>query len=114
MENLEGRLWSLVGSFVDNWENWVDGWKNCDGNLESWVDDWKKYDYDWNIGSGLNGLTVSDYCYFGSMRYLGDFSNQNCTLVRKDYYWTLNRLHSLVQKIVVELETLDTPQIHVL
>jgi len=99
-------------SFVDNWENWVDGWKNCDGNLKSWVDDWKNYDYDWNIGSDLNGFTMSDHCCFGSMRYSGDFSSHDCTLARKNYYWAMKRPHSSVQEIVVELGTLDTPQTH--
>ena len=72
-------------NFVDNWKNWVDGWKNCDSNLKSWVDDWKNYGYDWNVGSDLNGLTLSGHCCFGSMRDLGDFSNQDCTLVCRDY-----------------------------
>jgi len=24
-------------SFIDNLNNWVNGWKNCDGNLKSWM-----------------------------------------------------------------------------
>ena len=55
-------------SFVNNLKNWVDGWKNCDGNLKSSIDDWKNY---WNVGSGLNVLTVSGHCCFGSMRNSG-------------------------------------------
>jgi len=46
------------------------------------------------------------------MRDSGDFSSQDCTLVRKDYYWALNRPHSSVQKIVIKLGILDTPQTH--
>jgi len=84
-------------SFVDNLKNWVDGLKNCDGNLKSWVDDWKNY---WNIGSGLNGLTVSGHCCFHSMRNSGDFSNQDYMFVYKDYCWALKRPHLSVQKIV--------------
>ena len=68
------------------WESFADSLKICqknfDGNLESWVDDWKNY---WNDGSDLNGLTVSRHCCFGSMKNLGDFSNQDCTFMRKDY-----------------------------
>ena len=71
-------------SFVDSLKNWADDWENYDGNQESWVDDWKNY---WNDGSGLHDLTVSGHCYFGSMRNSGDFSSQDCTLVRKDYCW---------------------------
>ena len=65
-------------SLDDNLKNWADGWKNCDANLKSWVDDWKNY---WNVGSDLNCLTRSGHCCFGSMRNLGDFSSQDCTLV---------------------------------
>jgi len=75
-------------SFVDNLKKWVDGWRNYNGNLKSLVDDWKTY---WNVGSGLNGLTVSDHCCFGSMRNLGNFSSQDCTFVRKDYCWAFKR-----------------------
>ena len=60
-------------SFVDN----LNCWENCEGNLESWVDDWKNY---WNDGN-LHGLTVGGHCCVGSMRNLGDFSNQDCTSV---------------------------------
>ena len=84
--------------FVDNLKNWVDGWKNCDGNLKIWVDDW-------NVGSDLNGLTLSSHCYFGSIRNSGDFSNQNCTLVHKDYCSALKRLHSSVQVLLLSLNT---------
>jgi len=84
----------------------VDGWENYDGNWKSWDDDWKNY---WLDGSGLHDLTVSGHCYFGSMRTLGDFSKQDCTLVHKDYCSALKRPHSLVLKNVVELETQDTP-----
>jgi len=55
---------------------------------------------------------VSGHCCFGSLRDSGDFFSQDCTLVRKDYYWALKRPHSSVQEIVVELGTLDTPQTH--
>ena len=85
--------------FVDNLKNY---WENCEGNLESWVDDW-------NIGSGLNGLTLSDHYCFGSMRNSGDFSSQDYTLVRRNYYWALNKPHASVQEIVTELGTLNTP-----
>ena len=106
MENSRRKIVELgQKSFVDNWENQVDGWKNCDGNLKIWVDDW-------NVGSGLNGLTLSGHYYFGSMRNSGDFSSQDYTLVRRNYCWALKRPHSLVQEIIAELETLDTPQIY--
>ena len=51
-------------------------------------------------------------CCVGSMRNLGDFSSQDYTLVRKDHYSALKRLHSSVLKSVVELKTQDTPQSH--
>ena len=89
-------------SFVDNLKNWVDGWKNCDGNLKSWIDDWKNY---WNDGSGLNGLTMSGHCCFGSMRNSGDFSSLDCTFMHKDYCLALKRPHLSVQDIIAELET---------
>ena len=38
--------------------------------------------------------------------------NQNCTFVYKNYCWALKRPHSSVQKIIVELGTLDTSQTH--
>ena len=79
------------------------------GDQKSWVDDWKNY---WNDGSGQHGLTVSGHCCFGSMRNSGDFSSQDCTLVRKDYCSALKRPHSSVLKSVVKLETYDTPQTH--
>jgi len=93
-------------SFVDNLKNY---WENCEDNLESWVDDWKNY---WNDGSGLHGSTMGGHCCVGSMRNLGDFSNQDCTLVPKDHYSALKRPHSSVLKNVVPLETHDTPQTH--
>ena len=93
-------------SFVGNLKNC---WDYCEGDLKSWVDDWKNY---WNDGSGLHGLTVGGHCFDGSMRNLGNFSSQDCTLVHKDYYWALKRPHSSVLKIVVELKTQDTPQTH--
>jgi len=46
------------------------------------------------------------------MRNSGDFSSQDCTLVRKDYRSSLKRPHSSVQESVVEFETQDTPQTH--
>ena len=49
---------------------------------------------------------------FGSMRNLGDYSSQDCTLVRKDYYSALKRPHSSVQDIVAGLETQDISQTH--
>ena len=76
-------------------------WENCEGDLKSWVDDWKNY---WNDGSGLHGLTVGGHCFVGFMRNLGDFSNQDCTLVHKDHCSVLKRPHSPVQDIVAELE----------
>ena len=95
------------------WKSFVDNlkfcWNNCDGNLKSWVDDWKHY---WNVGSGLNGLTVSDHCYCGSMRNSGDFSSHDCMFVHQDHYSALKRPHSSVQDIVSELGTQDTPQTH--
>ena len=83
----------------------MDGWENYDRNWKSWVDDLKNY---WHDGSGLHDLTMSGHCYFGSMRNSGDFSNQDCTFVCKDYCWALKRPYSLVQKIVAELGTLNT------
>ena len=95
------------------WKNFVDNvkncWENCEGDLESWVDDWKNY---WNDGSGLHGLTVGGHYFIGSMRNLGDFSSQDCTLERKDHCSALKRPHSSVQKSVGELEIQDTPQTH--
>jgi len=55
---------------------------------------------------------VGGHCCVGSMRNLGDFSSQDCTLVRKDHYSALKRPHSSVLKSVVEFETQDTPQTH--
>ena len=81
-------------------------WENCEGALESWVDDWKNC---WNDGSGLHGLTVGGHYFVSSMRNLDDFSNQDCTLERKDHCSALKRWHSSVQKSVVELEIQDTP-----
>ena len=77
--------------------------------MESWINYWKNY---WNDGSGLHGLTIGDHCCVGSMRNLSDFSNQDCTLVHKDYCSALKRPHSSVQDIVAEVETQDTPQTH--
>ena len=51
-------------------------------------------------------------CCVGSMRNLGDFSSQDCTLVCKDHFSALKRPHSPVLESVVELETQDTPQTH--
>jgi len=68
--------------------------------------------YNWNVGSGLNDLTLSGHCCFGSIKDSGDFSSQDWTLVCRDYCWALKRPHSLVQEIIVELETLDTSQTH--
>jgi len=53
---------------------------------------------------------VSGHYYFGSMRNSGDFSNQDCTLVHKDYCSAFKRPHSSVLKNIVELKTQDTPQ----
>jgi len=55
---------------------------------------------------------MDGHCRVGSMRNLGDFSSQDCTLVHKDYCSALKRPHSSVQDIVVVLETHDTPQTH--
>ena len=55
---------------------------------------------------------MGGHYFVGSMRNLGDFSSQNCTLVHKDHCSALKRLHSSVQKSVDELEIQDTPQIH--
>jgi len=55
---------------------------------------------------------VSGHYCFGSMRHSGDFSSQDCKFVHKDYCWALKRPHSSIQKIVVDLRTLDTPQTH--
>ena len=55
---------------------------------------------------------MGGHYFVGSMRNLGDFSSQNCTLVHKDYCSALKRPHSSVLKSVVELETQDTPQTH--
>ena len=65
------------------------------------VDDWKNY---WNDGSGLHGLTVGGHYFDGSMRNLGDFSSQDCTLERKDHYSALKRPRSSVQESVGELD----------
>ena len=46
------------------------------------------------------------------MRNSGDFSSQDCTLVRKGYCSALNRPHSSVQGIIAETELQDTPQTH--
>jgi len=46
------------------------------------------------------------------MRNSGDFIGQDCMFEHKDYYEALKRPHSLLQKIIVELGTLDTPQTH--
>ena len=73
-------------SFVDNLKNWADGCEDYDGDQKILVDDWKNC---WNDGSGLHGLTVSGHCCFGSIRNSGNFSNQDCTLVHKDYCWAL-------------------------
>ena len=97
------RAW--LGSSIDNCKNQICDY-DWDGN---WVDNRKDYDYDWNVGSGLNGLTMSDHCCFGSMSNSGDFSSQNYTFVHKDYCWALKRLHSSFQKIIAKLETQDTP-----
>ena len=96
-------------NFVDSLKNWAEGWENYDCSQKSWVDDWKN---NWNDGSGLHGLIVGGHCFIGSMRNLGDFSNQDCTLVRKDHCTALKRPHSSVLKSVVKLETQDAPQIH--
>ena len=55
---------------------------------------------------------MSRHCCFGSMKNLGDFSNQYYTLVHKDHCLALKRTHSSVLKSIVELETQDTPQTH--
>ena len=60
----------------------------------------------------MHDLTVSGHCYFGSMRNLGDFSSQDCTLVRKDYCSALKRPHSSVHGIVAEPETQGIPRTH--
>ena len=44
------------------------GWETSVDNYESWVDDW-------NVGSGLDDLTLSGHCCFGSVRNSGDFSS---------------------------------------
>ena len=91
---LEGRLIGKnIGLMVG---------KICDGNLKIWVDDW-------NVESDFNGLTLSGHYCFGSMRNSGDLSSQNWTLVRRDYCCALKRPHSLVQEIVAEFGTPDTP-----
>ena len=51
------------------------------------------------------------YCV-SFMRNLGDFSSQNCMLVRKDHCSALKRPHLSVLESVVKLETQDTPQTH--
>ena len=84
-------------------------WENCEGDWKSWVDDWKNY---WNDGSGLHSLTVGGHYFDGSMRNLGDFSSQDCTLERKDHCLALKRLHSLVHGIVTEPEIQGTPRTH--
>ena len=93
-------------SFFDNLKNC---WENCEGDWKSWVDDWKNY---WNDGSDLHGLTVTGHYFVGSMRNLGDFSSQDCTLVRKDHCSALKRPHSSVLESIVELKIKDTPQTH--
>ena len=55
---------------------------------------------------------MSDHYCFGSMRNSGDFSIQDCTLVRKDYCSALKRPHSSVHGIVAEPETQGTPRTH--
>ena len=77
--------------------------------MESWVYDWKNYDYDWDIGSDL--ILSCHYC-FGSMKSLGDFSNQDCTFEHKDCYRALKRTHSWAWEIFAKLEKLGTPQTH--
>ena len=51
---------------------------------------------------------MSGHCCVGSMRNSGDFFNQDCTLVHKDYCWALKRPHSSVLEIIVKLETHDS------
>ena len=63
-------------------------------------------------GSGLHGLIVGGHYFVSSMRNLGDFSSQDCTLERKDHCSALKRSHSSAQDIVAELEIQDTPQTH--
>ena len=53
--------------------------KICDGNLKNCVDDW-------NVESGLNGLTLRGHCCFSSMRNSGDFFSQNYTFEHKNYW----------------------------
>ena len=55
---------------------------------------------------------MGGHCCVGSMRNLGDFSNQDYTLVRKNHCLALKRPHSSVLKSVVEFETQDTSQTH--
>ena len=58
----------------------------------------------------MHGSFVGGHCCVGSMRNLGDFSSQDCTLVRKDHCSALKRPHSSVLKSVVEVKIQDTPQ----
>ena len=60
----------------------------------------------------MHGLTVGGHYFVSSMRNLGDFSSQDCTLVRKDYCSALKRPHSSVHGIVAEPETLGTLRTH--
>ena len=60
----------------------------------------------------MHGLTVGGHYFIGSMRNLGDFSSQDCTLERKDHCSALKRPHSSIQKSIVELEIQDTSQTH--
>ena len=87
------------------WENFVDNVKNCwenyEGDLKSRVDDWKNY---WNDGSDLHGLTVDGHYFVGSMRNLGDFSSEDCTLVRKDHCSTLKRPHHGLRILLLSLK----------
>ena len=55
---------------------------------------------------------MGGHYFVGSMRNLGDFSSQDCTLEHKDHCSALKRPHSSVQKSVGELEIQDTPQTH--
>ena len=80
-------------------------------NYESWIDYWKNYDNHWENQVG-NGLTLSGYGCFGSMRNSCDFSSQDCMFEREDCYWALKRPHSSAQDTFVEREKLGTPKIH--
>ena len=55
---------------------------------------------------------MGGHCCVGSMRNLGDFSSQDCMLVRKDHCSVLKRPHSSVQDIVAEPEIQGTPRTH--